>query len=127
MSRNTENCKIPSSLAPRCPVCGGAMEVNLRKDERFVEDAGWHARAERYERFLEERQNGRLVLLELGVGYNTPGIVRFPFERMTAENSDITLIRLNRDFPGRQTMGKGRFIGMNESMTDVIRDLNKSN
>lgn len=64
------------------------------------------------------------MLLELGVGYNTPGIIRFPFEQMAAENPDITLIRMNRDFYQRQMAGAGRFIGMSEDLMDVINDLN---
>lgn len=115
--------QIPSSLVPRCPVCGGRMDVNLRKDDNFVEDAAWHLQAERYTRFLNQASRGRCVLLELGVGYNTPGIIRFPFERMASARSGMTLIRLNRDFPERQTAGKGRYVGMNENMADIIRAL----
>ena len=116
--------RIPSSLVPHCPVCGGSMDVNLRKDNYFVEDAAWHLQADRYTQFLKKAYRGRCVLLELGVGYNTPGIIRFPFEQMASANSGMTLIRLNRDFPQRQMKGKGQFVGMDEDMTGIIRVLN---
>ena len=77
---------IPSELIPRCPVCGAPMTMNLRCDERFVEDEGWHAAQQRYAAFLREHAGARLLLLELGVGFNTPGIIKLPFWRMTAEN-----------------------------------------
>lgn len=116
--------RVPSSLVPHCPVCGGSMDVNLRKDSYFVEDAAWHLQADRYTQFLKKAYRGRCVLLELGVGYNTPGIIRFPFEQMASANSGMTLIRLNRDFPERQMKGKGQFVGMDEDMTGIIRVLN---
>ena len=78
--------KIPSDLIPRCPVCGAPMTMNLRCDERFVEDEGWHAAQQRYAAFLREHAGARLLLLELGVGFNTPGIIKLPFWQMTAEN-----------------------------------------
>lgn len=116
--------RIPSSLVPHCPVCGGSMDVNLRKDSYFVEDSAWHLQADRYTQFLKKAYCRRCVLLELGVGYNTPGIIRFPFEQMASANSGMTLIRLNRDFPQRQMKGKGQFVGMDEDMTGIIRVLN---
>ena len=116
--------RIPSSLVPHCPLCGGSMDVNLRKDSYFVEDAAWHLQADRYTQFLKKVYRGRCVLLELGVGYNTPGIIRFPFEQMASANSGMTLIRLNRDFPERQMKGKGQFVGMDENVIKIIQDLN---
>ena len=116
--------RIPSSLVPHCPVCGGSMDVNLRKDSYFVEDAAWHLQADHYTQFLKKAYCRRCVLLELGVGYNTPGIIRFPFEQMASANSGMTLIRLNRDFPERQMKGKGHFVGMDESIVRIIQDLN---
>ena len=116
--------RIPSSLVPHCPVCGGSMDVNLRKDSYFVEDAAWHLQAHRYTQFLKKAYRRRCVLLEVGVGYNTPGIIRFPFEQMASANSGMTLIRLNRDFPERQMKGKGQFVGMDENVIKIIQDLN---
>ena len=84
---------------PHCPVCGKEMEVNLRKDNFFVEDEKWHEMHDNYSKFLEKIEpDDRLVLLELGVGFNTPIIIRYPFEQMTHDNPNVTLIRLNRSY-----------------------------
>ena len=97
MVAEQHDCRIPSDLVPVCPVCGGPMEINVRKDGYFVEDERWHARANDYYSFLEKAQNGKLVLLEYGVGFNTPTIIRFPFEHMAASFPDTTLIRVNKE------------------------------
>lgn len=95
MLKEDKNCKIPSNLVPTCPVCHGKMEVNLRKDEYFIEDDYWHAHSNNYATFVHENKDKNLVLLELGVGFNTPSIIRFPFEQMTQEFKQATLIRIN--------------------------------
>lgn len=77
---------VPASLIPRCPVCGRPMSMNLRADDTFVEDEGWHAAAERYRAFCKGHRHARVLYLELGVGGNTPVIIKFPFWRMTADN-----------------------------------------
>ena len=89
------NMRIPSELIPRCPRCGRPMTMNLRSDDTFVQDEGWYAAARRYEDFLHRHENGRILLLELGVGGNTPGIIKFPFLRMTAQNPRATYACLN--------------------------------
>lgn len=81
-----ENMRIPIELIPKCPRCGKPMTMNLRSDDKFVEDEGWHAAAGRYEDFLQKIRGRRVLFLELGVGYNTPGIIKFPFWKMTAQN-----------------------------------------
>lgn len=96
--KNTKNCKIPKDLIPKCPVCGGNMEMNLRKDGNFVQDENWYKQSEKYEKFLEKAEGKKLVLLEIGVGFNTPGIIRFPFEQLTNSNKDTKLIRINKDY-----------------------------
>lgn len=78
--------KIPTELLPICPHCGKPLTMNLRSDNRFVEDKGWHESAERYQLFIRRHQNMRVLFLELGVGYNTPVIIKYPFWQMTAEN-----------------------------------------
>ena len=90
-----KDMKIPSSLIPRCPVCGKPMTVNLRSDDTFVEDAGWHAACERYRAFLRENAHGRILYLELGVGMNTPGIIKYPFWQMTYRNSEARYVCIN--------------------------------
>ena len=78
--------KIPSELVPHCPVCGAPMSMNLRADDTFVEDEGWHAAARRYADFLSRREGKHILFLELGVGGNTPGIIKYPFWQMTYKN-----------------------------------------
>ena len=86
---------IPSDLIPRCPVYGGKVTMNLRSDDSFVEDDGWHNAAERYSNFIRTR-TGKLLFLELGVGYNTPVIIKIPFWNMTAQNPDATYACVNK-------------------------------
>ena len=78
--------KIPTELIPKCPVCGAPMTMNLRVDGTFVEDEGWHAAAGRYNEFIRQHKEEKVLFLELGVGANTPGIIKYPFWKMTAEN-----------------------------------------
>ena len=87
---------IPGELIPRCPRCGGYLEPNIRKGAHFVE-APWLARYKDLERFLEESRSGKLLLLEFGVGFNTPTIIRFPFERMAQQWENASLLRVNRE------------------------------
>ena len=91
---DTLKMTVPPELLPVCPVCGKPLTMNLRSDERFVEDEGWHQAAERYENFLRTR-NGKVLFLELGVGYNTPVIIKYPFWQMTARNMQATYVCVN--------------------------------
>ncbi len=86
MVKEQRNMKIPDELIPRCPHCGKPMAMNLRCDDSFVQDEGWYAAAERYEEFIRRHRNLHILFLELGVGFNTPGIIKYPFMQMTAEN-----------------------------------------
>jgi NAD-dependent SIR2 family protein deacetylase len=95
MVSRQENMRIPGELIPRCPHCGKSMTPNLRTDDKFVEDAGWHAAAERYGNFLRTRAGQKILFLELGVGYNTPGIIKYPFRRMTAANPNAVYACIN--------------------------------
>ncbi len=90
-----ENMKIPTELIPKCPRCGKPMTMNLRSDDKFVEDEGWHAAARRYEDFLRKIDGRRVLFLELGVGYNTPVIIKYPFWKMTAENPNAVYACVN--------------------------------
>ena len=91
-----KNMRVPKELFPRCPKCSRIMTTNLRIDDTFVEDAGWQAAAYRYEKFLKTHAAGNIVYLELGVGGNTPGIIKYPFWRLTAENPRARYICLNK-------------------------------
>ena len=82
----TPKMAIPSELVPRCPRCGRPMTQNLRCDDTFAEDEGWHRAAERYGNFLRTREGQKLLFLELGVGFNTPAIIKYPFWQRTAKN-----------------------------------------
>ena len=86
MVERQKDMKIPSALLPVCPHCGKPLTMNLRSDSKFVEDEGWHRAAERYENFLRTREGQKILFLELGVGYNTPIIIKYPFWRMTHQN-----------------------------------------
>lgn len=91
-----ENMKIPTELLPVCPHCGKPLTMNLRSDDKFVEDEGWHRAAERYENFLRTREGGKILFLELGVGYNTPVIIKYPFWQMTAKNPNAIYACINQ-------------------------------
>ena len=116
---NTHDCRIPSDLVPYCPVCGEEMDVNLRKDNYFVEDDAWREMNRRYYDFLDGI-DGKCVSLEIGVGFNTPGIIRYPFEQMTYSNSDATLIRLNLDYPQAIPENKDKTISFDENVEEIL-------
>ena len=90
-----QDMKIPAELIPKCPKCGKPMTMNLRSDDKFVEDEGWHAAAERYNDFLQTHRGKHILFLELGVGYNTPVIIKYPFWEMTADNPKAVYACLN--------------------------------
>lgn len=95
MMAQQKDMKIPIELLPKCPVCGKPMTMNLRSDDKFVEDEGWHIAAEHYSNFLRTRQSGNILFLELGVGYNTPIIIKYPFWQMTVSNPKATYACVN--------------------------------
>ena len=95
MYREQSDMKVPSELLPKCPVCGRPMVMNLRSDERFVEDEGWHDALGRYNGLVSSHVLKRTLLLELGVGMNTPGIIKYPFWRMADEFPNMTYACVN--------------------------------
>ena len=96
MVKRQKNMKISTELLPVCPHCGKPLTMNLRSDNKFVEDEGWHRAAERYENFLRTRAGGKILFLELGVGYNTPVIIKYPFWQMTAKNPNAIYACINQ-------------------------------
>ena len=123
MDRARVKARIPSELVPKCPVCGGDMEMNLRVDNYFVEDSDWHAAEERFGRFLSECVGGKTALLELGVGFNTPTIIRFPFEKLARQHENISLVRLSRSKAMVPASLGARAVGINADMARSITDL----
>jgi NAD-dependent SIR2 family protein deacetylase len=95
MMAEQSDMRIPTELIPKCPVCGKPMVMNLRADDHFVQDDGWYQAAERYETFLRRHKNMHILFLELGVGYNTPVIIKYPFWQMTAKNPKATYACIN--------------------------------
>ena len=116
----TDDCRVPSDLVPYCPVCGEEMDVNLRKDNFFVEDEKWRGMYNNYAGFLEKIDNEKVVFLECGVGFNTPSIIRFPFERMALSNSNAILIRLNLDYPQATHENEDKTISFDENIEEIL-------
>ncbi|MCH3942299.1 MAG: Sir2 silent information regulator family NAD-dependent deacetylase [Atopobiaceae bacterium] len=96
MVSEQRDMRVPTELVPTCPVCGREMAMNLRADDTFVEDVGWHAASTRYSAWLASHATGRVLYLELGVGGNTPGIIKFPFWSRVARNPQATYAVINR-------------------------------
>ena len=95
MVKEQKDMKIPTELIPHCPRCGELMTMNLRVDGAFVQDEGWYAAQKRYASFIENYKDKKTVLLELGVGYNTPMIIKYPFMRMAHDNIDTLYVPVN--------------------------------
>lgn len=95
MITEQKNMMIPSELIPKCPVCGAPMTMNLRCDDKFVQDVVWYDAAERYNDFIRRHKNLHVLFLELGVGGNTPVIIKYPFWQMTAQNSKAVYACIN--------------------------------
>lgn len=123
MNAARKNCLIPSHMVPKCPVCGGPMAMNLRCDDFFVEDEEWHKAEEHFSAFVSKCTRGKTVLLELGIGFNTPVIIRFPFEKMARENENMFLIRLNLGEAVIPASLGDRTVGINADMKQSITDL----
>ena len=122
----TKDCKIPKDLVPKCPVCGKNMEMNLRKDGNFIQDENWYKQSKKYENYLDKIKDKNVVLLEIGVGFNTPGIIRFPFEQMVYNNLKTTLIRINKDYPQTMLEINNKTISFNEETNRIIEDLKEN-
>ncbi len=120
MAAQQEDLAIPSALVPVCPNCGGPMFPHIRIDAHFIENGEWEAAAARYQRFVEANAGGKLVLIELGVGYNTPGIIKYPFEELAAQVDGATLIRLNRDHPNMDERNREKTITFTESLPELL-------
>lgn len=120
MVKQQQNMKIPDELIPRCPHCGKPMAMNLRCDDSFVQDEGWYAAAERYEEFIRRHKNLHILFLELGVGFNTPGIIKYPFTQMTARNPKAVYacVNMNEAYVPREI--SDRAVCIDGDIGDVI-------
>ena len=127
MLEQQKDGRIPSSLLPTCPHCGRPLTMNLRSDDRFVEDEGWHLAAERYGNFLRARKNARVLFLELGVGYNTPVIIKYPFWRMTAANPQALYTCINDGEAVCPNEIEKQAICINQDIGTVLRQLSAQN
>ena len=124
MIEQQKDMKIPTELVPHCPVCGKPMTMNLRSDDKFVEDEGWHKAAERYNSFIDENKDKNIVYLELGVGGNTPVIIKFPFWQLTAQNENAAYICVNLGESYCPDEIADQSICVNADIGKVINDLN---
>lgn len=115
--------KVPKELVPYCPHCGRPMSMNLRSDSTFVEDAGWKNASNRYSQFLQENHKKNIVFLEAGVGYNTPGIIKYPFWRMTNTMQNAHYICLNQNEIYIPEQIKNRSIGIEKDIYSVLENL----
>ncbi|MDE5855669.1 MAG: hypothetical protein K2H06_01340, partial [Anaeroplasmataceae bacterium] len=115
--------RIPTSLIPKCPVCGKAMTMNLRSDDKFVQDEGWYKAAQRYQSFLNQYKNKRIVFLELGVGYNTPIIIKYPFWKYTMDNPLATYVCINYQEAVSPKDIQKQSICIQEDIEKVLSDL----
>ncbi len=120
-----QDMKIPSYLIPSCPVCGRPLTMNLRSDDRFVEDDGWNRAADRYSAFLEKR-DGKTLFLELGVGYNTPVIIKYPFWRMTRDEPGATYACINYGEAACPENIRDRSVCINGDIGRTLSDLCKN-
>ena len=114
---------VPTGLIPYCPRCGKPMSMNLRSDQTFVEDEGWHRAAERYEKFIQNHKKLKIVFLELGVGYNTPGIIKYPFWQMANTFPHAFYVCLNQgEAYAPEELGRNS-VCMNEDIGEVLKEL----
>lgn len=123
MIARQNDCRIPTELVPKCPVCGGEMEVNLRCDGNFLEDGAWERASVRYREFLRENMGRRVVFLELGVGMNTPGIIKFPFWQMAARWPQAFYICVNLDQAWAPEEIRDRSLCLNGDLSRILEKL----
>ncbi len=123
MVTQQKDMRVPTGLLPVCPRCGKPMTMNLRVDDTFVEDEGWHRAAERYGNFLRTREGQHVLFLELGVGYNTPGIIKYPFWQMTAQNPNAVYACINSEQAACPPEIERQSIGLYADIGAVLAEL----
>ena len=123
MVEQQQHLRIPPELVPHCPVCGAPMTMNLRIDDSFVQDDGWYRAMNRYREFLERHESSRILCLELGVGFNTPGIIKYPFWRMTTQNPKATYVCVNKGQVYAPKKIAERSLCLDADIGNFLRDL----
>ena len=125
MYSEQKDMRIPSELIPKCPLCGREMSMNLRADDTFVEDEGWHMAAARYSDFIEKNKDKNILFLELGVGWNTPAIIKYPFIRMTHQLKNARYVCINKGENYVPTEIADKSTVLDEDIAKVIAELGK--
>lgn len=115
--------RIPTALIPKCPDDNSDMTLNLRSDDSFVEDEGWHRASAAYSDFLRRHEDLRVLYLEIGVGANTPVIVKYPFWQMTLENDNATYACLNYNEAFCPVEIQIQSICINGDANEIIKEL----
>lgn len=115
--------RVPTELVPRCPVCGKPMSNNLRGDDTFVEDEGWYDAAARYVAWLDEHKEGKVLYLDLGIGANTPSIIKYPFWQRTYANADATYACVNLGEAYVPPQIREQSIAIDADIDHVLEDL----
>jgi len=123
MYSEQRNMRVPTELIPKCQKCGSPMTMNLRVDNRFVEDVGWLEAADRYSIFLRRHEKMQMLYLELGVGFNTPVIIKYPFWQMTVKNPKATYACINYGEAMCAHEIERQSVCINEDICKVITDL----
>ena len=131
-----DEMKVPTELVPRCPVCGKPMSMNLRADHTFVTDKGWYKASKQYEKFLQTRNiigpqgqqehqadSGKVLFLELGVGGNTPGIIKYPFWQMTEKNPNAGYACINSGEAAVPLKIEKQSICINDDIGEVLKKM----
>ncbi|MDE7290684.1 MAG: Sir2 silent information regulator family NAD-dependent deacetylase [Treponemataceae bacterium] len=123
MFAEQKEMKVPSELVPKCPKCGKPMAMNLRADETFVEDEGWQKACERYKTFLAQNKEKKILFLELGVGSNTPGIIKYPFWQMTQNFKDAFYVCINKGEVYIPAEIKEKSLGIDSDIGEILKQL----